>query len=42
MVYAILEHHHFGIANNNNKLKKISYCEFAETFEVNQKNMNLK
>ena len=40
MVYAILEHHHFGIANNNKKLKKISYCEFAEIFEVNRKTIS--
>lgn len=37
MVYAICDHHHFGIANNKKKLIKISYCKFAEVFEVNRK-----
>ena len=37
MVYAILEHHHYGIANKNKKLITISYCRFADIFEVNRK-----
>lgn len=38
MVYAILDHHHFGIANKRNKkLIKITYSKFAEIFGINRK-----
>jgi hypothetical protein len=37
MVYAILDHHHFGIASKRNKLTKLSFSRFAEIFEVNRK-----
>lgn len=37
MVFAILEHHHFGIANKNKQLIKISFSRFAAIFEVNRK-----
>ena len=37
MVFAILEHHHFGIANNKNKLIKLSFNRFAEIFDVDRK-----
>lgn len=37
MVYAILTHHHFGIANKNNKLIRISYSKFAKIFHIDRK-----
>jgi len=38
MVYAILEKHQFGITNKKqNKLRKISYSQFAEIFHVDRK-----
>lgn len=38
MVYAILEKHQFGINNKKqNKLRKISYSQFAEIFHVDRK-----
>lgn len=37
MVFAILDHHHFGIANKNKQLVKISLNRFAVIFEVNRK-----
>lgn len=38
MVYAILDHHHFGIASKNkDKLVKLSFSKFAEIFKVNRK-----
>lgn len=44
MVYAILNHYHFGIAGKSGKLKKISEEEYAVIFDIDRKTLkrNLK
>ena len=39
MVYAILNHYHFGIAGKSGKLKKISEEEYAVIFDINRKTL---
>lgn len=44
MVYAILNHYHFGIAGKSGKLKKISEEGYAVIFDIDRKTLkrNLK
>ena len=39
MVYAILNHYHFGIAGKSGKLKKISEEEYAVIFDIDRKTL---
>ncbi len=40
MVFAILEHNHYGISNEKKELIKISCSQFAQIFEVNRKTIS--
>ena len=42
MVFAILNHHHYGIVNNKKQLKRITFPWFANEFGVNRKTLSAR
>ena len=42
IVFAILDHHHYGIVNNKKQLKRITFPWFANEFGVNRKTLSAR